>query len=81
MEDKLGFGCFQKAKKKKKRKSLKHKFSFKKRILVDLENSAQTLYQHTADARAERALLLWYAIQLSWITKDNEEEKPFFEGI
>lgn len=51
----------------------------KRSLLIELENSVQGIFQHTADARAERALLLWYTIHLSYI-EDGDEEKPFFEG-
>lgn len=48
--------------------------------LADIEMSMQGVYGHTADARAERSMLLWYTINLSKIVED-EEEKPFFNGI
>jgi len=32
--------------------------------LVDIEVSLQGVYEHTADARAERSMLLWYVVQL-----------------
>lgn len=80
MEDQLSLAVSTEDSKENK-KNIETEILAKKRILVDLENSAQTLYQHTADARAERALLLWYTIQLSWIKEENEEERPFFEGV
>ena len=52
----------------------------KRSSLIDLESSVQGVYQHTADSRAERALLLWYTIQLAKIVVDGEE-RDFFEGI
>lgn len=52
----------------------------KRSSLIDLESSVQGVYQHTADSRAERALLLWYTIQLAKIVVDGEEQ-DFFEGI
>ena len=47
--------------------------------LTDLEMSMQGVYYHTADARSERAMLLWYAIQLAREIKDGEETL-FFNG-
>ena len=48
--------------------------------LADLEMSMQGVYDHTADARSERAMLLWYTIQLA---RKIEEEKEalFFDGL
>jgi hypothetical protein len=51
-----------------------------KRELQELESSLQSVYQHTADAKAEKEVLLWYAIQLAKFSEDGDEEKPFFEG-
>jgi hypothetical protein len=48
--------------------------------LADIEMSMQGVYEHTADARAERSMLLWYVIQLCRILKDGEEES-FFNGV
>ena len=48
--------------------------------LTDLEMSMQGVYDHTADARSERAMLLWYAIQLAREIKDGEETL-FFNGL
>lgn len=48
--------------------------------LAEFETAMQGVYEHTADARAERSMLLWYVIQLSRILKDEEEEF-FFDGI
>lgn len=48
--------------------------------MIDLETALQGVYQHTADAKAERALLVWYMINLF---KEIEEgkEKEIFTGV
>jgi hypothetical protein len=51
-----------------------------RRELVNLETSLQTVYQHTADAKAERETLLWYVINLSKIVNEFEETESFFTG-
>ena len=48
--------------------------------LADIEMSMQGVYEHTADARSERAMLLWYTIQLSKEVKEGEEVF-FFNGL
>jgi len=48
--------------------------------LIDIEMSMQGVYEHTADSRAERSMLLWYTIQLAKKIEDDEE-KEFFDGI
>ena len=52
-----------------------------KRELQELESSLQSVYQHTADSKAEKEVLLWYAIKLARFSEDGEEEKEFFKGI
>ena len=51
-----------------------------KKDVISLEASAQSIYTHTADARAERQTLLWYAINL---TKFQTEEGLdfYFKGF
>lgn len=48
--------------------------------LIDIEMSMQGVYEHTADSRAERSMLLWYTIQLAKKVEDGQEEN-FFDGI
>jgi hypothetical protein len=48
--------------------------------MIDIQSSVQTVYQHTADSIAERAMILWYVIQLTRYVEDGLA-KPFFEGI
>ena len=52
-----------------------------KRELQELESSLQSVYQHTADAKAEKEVLLWYAINLTEYSEDGGEFKGFFDGI
>jgi len=48
--------------------------------MIGIQASMQTVYQHTADAIAERAMILWYVIQLTRYVEDGLA-KPFFEGM
>jgi len=52
-----------------------------KRDLQALESSLQSVYQHTADAKAERSTLMWYVINL--VKQETEDKKlvSFFKGI
>ena len=49
-------------------------------VLIEIENSTQAVYQHTADARAERATLLWYTIQLAFQENEDGDWLPYFDG-
>jgi len=52
----------------------------KQRLLIEMENSTQAVYQHTADARAERSVLLWYTIQLAFQEDKEGTPTPYFDG-
>ena len=75
--------CFvKKTKESKKRcEELELEIVTLKRELQELESSLQSVYQHTADAKAEKEVLLWYAIQLAKFSEDKEEEQDFFKGV
>lgn len=66
---------------KKRSEEVLTKIVVLRRELQDLESSLQSVYQHTADAKAEQKTLLWYAINLSKIIEEDGEPQDFFEGM
>ena len=66
---------------KKKSEKLALEIVTLKRELQELESSLQSVYKHTADAKAEKEVLLWYAIQLAKFSEDGDEEQKFFQGM
>ena len=66
---------------KKKSEKLALEIVTLKRELQELESSLQSVYQHTADAKAEKEVILWYAIQLAKFSEDGDEEQKFFQGM
>lgn len=69
-----------KEKNKKKIEDLEVEVLDIRRSLIDVEMTAQSVYEHTADARAERSMLVWYTVQLGKIL-ENGEEREFFDGL
>jgi hypothetical protein len=65
----------------KRKKEVEEEILSTRKQLLDLEVALQGLYQHTADARAERALLLWYTANLALIKDDDGEWTSYFDGI
>jgi len=66
---------------KSRSKELEAEIILLKRDLQALESSLQSVYQHTADAKAERSTLMWYVINL---TKQEDKDRglvSFFEGM
>ena len=49
-------------KQKEKVESLKEELAIKKRKIIDSETSMQSLFDHTADTKAQNRLLLWYTL-------------------
>ncbi len=53
-----------------------------KRELIDVESGLQSLFEHTADIRAQNKLLLWYALHLTYVQgEDDEEPVQYFKGL
>jgi hypothetical protein len=68
-------------KQKEKIESLKEELSIKKRKIIDSETSMQSLFDHTADTKAQNRLLLWYTLMLTNVQyEEDENPKPYFIG-
>jgi hypothetical protein len=51
-----------------------------RRAIVETESNYQSLFDHTADLKAQNRLILWYVVMLTYI-QGNEEDatpKPYF---
>ncbi len=66
---------------KSRKEELEIEISTLKREMINLESSLQSVYQHTADAKAEKETLLWYLVNLSKIENENGELVNWFEGL
>lgn len=62
-----------------KKEELKLKIVSLQREMQELEASLQSVYEHTADAKAEQETLLWYASSLAQVETEGGF-KDFFEG-
>jgi|ETNmetMinimDraft_5_1059913.scaffolds.fasta_scaffold30804_3 hypothetical protein len=54
-----------------------------RRDIVNLESSYQSLFNHTADTKAQNRIVMWYVTHLSYFKAATEEEdklEPLFEG-
>lgn len=67
--------------KKSRKEELEIEISTLKREMINLESSLQSVYQHTADAKAEKETLLWYLVNLSKIETEKGELVNWFEGL
>jgi hypothetical protein len=53
----------------------------KRREIVEMETSYSSLFNHTADSKAQSKVILWYLVNLSYYQEGEGEEdeiKPFF---
>ena len=66
---------------KEKILEVEKKMQVLRRDLVNMEASLQSVYQHTADAKAERETLVWYTINLSKFINQSGEPQNYFEGL
>ena len=50
-----------------------------RRKIVETESNYQSLFDHTADVKAQNRLILWYVIMLTYIQEmEDEYPKPYF---
>ena len=62
-----------------KLKNMLGEMAEKRREIVDMETSYSSLFNHTADTKAQNRVLLWYLVNLSFYQEnENDELKPFF---
>lgn len=53
-----------------------------RRDIVDMETSYSSLFNHTADTKAQNKVLIWYLVHLSFYQESEEEEIiPFFDEV
>lgn len=52
-----------------------------KRQIIEIESTFQSFFDHTADVKAQNRLLMWYAINLTYIQEQEDEDPvPYFAG-
>lgn len=71
-----------KDKKQEKRfEEIKNQIAKVKREIIEIESAFQSFFDHTADVKAQNRLLLWYAINLTYIQNEEDlDPKPYFKG-
>jgi len=59
--------------------SLLGEMAEKRRDIVDMETSYSSLFNHTADSKAQSKVILWYLVHLSYYQENESEDiLPFF---
>jgi len=60
---------------------VKGEIAVNRTAIIDFESNFQSLFDHTADSRAQNKILLWYCLQLTYVY-DEEKDKfvEYFEG-
>jgi len=68
-------------KQEEKLDGLKDRLAETKRQIVEAESAMQSLFDHTADTKAQNRLLLWYTLILTHIQgEEDEDPSPYFKG-
>lgn len=65
---------------KAKEDELTEKFAEVRRGIVDLETAYQSVFNHTADTKAQNKTILWYIINLCSLRNPAGIESPLFPG-
>lgn len=64
----------------KKEKELTEAFAPLRKRIVDLETTYQSVFNHTADTKAQNKTILWYMLNLSYVTGPDGKESSLFAG-
>ena len=68
-------------KQKKRLEKIKEDLGTTKQKMVEVESTMHTLFDHTADIKAQNRLLLWYTLMLTHVQGEQDEQPvPYFEG-
>ena len=60
---------------------IKEELGATKQRMVEVESTMHTLFDHTADTKAQNRLLLWYTLMLTHVQCDKDEDPtPYFGG-
>ena len=68
-------------KQKKRLEKIKDELGKTKQKMVEVESTMHTLFDHTADVKAQNRLLLWYTLMLTHIYNEEDDKPvPYFHG-
>ena len=73
-------GNLKEKKMSEKAKTLHGRLALIRRDIVNLEASYQSLFNHTADVKAQNRVILWYVLNLAYLQQEGQEPKLLFEG-
>jgi hypothetical protein len=48
--------------------------------IVDTETAYASLFNHTADTKAQNRVILWYVLNLAYVARGEEDPEPLFVG-
>ena len=51
-----------------------------RREIVDMETDYASLFNHTADTKAQNRVILWYVLNLTYVAHGEEDPELFFVG-
>ena len=66
-----------------KLKEITEELASTRKVIIDLETNYSSLFNHTADSKAQNKAIMWYLVNLTSIKKDDDEDEmlePLFKG-
>ena len=51
-----------------------------RREIVNMETAYASLFNHTADTKAQNRVILWYVLNLAYVARGEEDPEEFFPG-
>lgn len=63
-----------------RKKILRQDISILKTQLTDYEYIKNQVYEHTANSKARNDVILWWILNLTWVSKNESEPEQMFKG-
>lgn len=68
-------------KQEKRFEALKEEMAENRQKIIEFESNFQSLFDHTADVKAQNRVLLWYCLNLTYVYDEGSDRfVPYFQG-
>ncbi len=63
-----------------KRAKILNDISALRREVVEIETAYASLFNHTADVKAQNRVIMWYVLNLTYVAEGDKDAEQFFKG-
>ena len=63
-----------------KKDNILAKIASLRRQIIEIETAYSSLFNHTADVKAQNRVIMWYVLNLTYVADGEEDAEEFFKG-